>query len=76
MAAARAFGVVGVDATAGDRRQRRLQVAGLVERVGVDGGLDPHRSAGAQAGVDRRRRRAPVLVELEAGRARQHLLVQ
>ena len=72
VAAARALGVVGVDRPAGDRLERRLEEAGLVERVGVDRDLHAGLVGDAQAGVDRRRRRAPVLVQLEpagAGRA-------
>ena len=49
---------------------------GLVERVGVDRDLDARLVADAQAGVDRGRRRAPVLVQLEAAGAAAHLLVQ
>ena len=47
VAAAGALGVVRVDRAPGDRGQRRVDVAGLVERVGVDGHL--------HAGLRRRR---------------------
>ena len=40
--AAGAFGVVGVDRPAFEGGDRVLDVAGLVERVGVDGDLDVH----------------------------------
>ena len=76
VAAAGALGVVGVDRPAADGGQRRLQVAGLVEGVGVDRHLDAGRLGHGQAGVDRGGRRAPVLVQLEAGRAGPQLLPQ
>ena len=76
VAAAGALGVVGVDRPAGDRLERRLEEAGLVERVGVDRDLDAGLVGDAQAGVDRGRRRAPVLVQLEAARAGAQLLAQ
>lgn len=63
--AAGALGVVGVDGAARDGGEGGLDVPGLVERVGVDEALHVHLVAHAQAGVDRRRRRAPVLVQLE-----------
>ena len=65
VAAARALGVVRVDRPPGDGGERALHVAGLVERVGVDRHLHARRVGDAQAGVDRRRRRPPVLVQLE-----------
>ena len=42
-----------------------VDVAGLVERVGVDRHLHARRIGHAEAGIDRRGGRAPVLVELE-----------
>ena len=76
VAAAGALGVVRVDRPAGDGGQRRVDVAGLVERVGVDGDLHARLVGDGEAGVDRRRRRAPVLVQLEAGRPAAQLLPQ
>ena len=67
--AAGALGVVRVDRPAGDRREGVLDEAGLVERVGVDRDLHAGRVGHPQAGVDRRRRGAPVLVQLEAAGA-------
>ena len=47
----------------------------LVQRVGVDHHLHVHRVGDRQAAVDRRRRRAPVLVQLQrAGAGPHHLL--
>ncbi len=74
--AARALGVVGVDRPAGDRPQRVLDEAGLVQRVGVDRDLHARPPPTRQAGVDRGRRGAPVLVQLEPGRAGPQLLPQ
>ena len=56
VAAARALGVVRVDRPAGDGGERDLDVAGLVEGVGVDGGLhavssQTRRQASMAAGV-------------------------
>ncbi len=76
VAAAGALRVVGVDRAAADRRHRVLVEAGLVERVGVDLHLHVELVAGAQRGVDHRRHRAPVLVDLQADRARAALLQQ
>ena len=68
--AAGPLGVEGVDGAPGERRDGVLGAAGLVERVGVDGDLDVVLVRDPQAGVDRGRGGAPVLVELEADRAR------
>ena len=71
MAAAGALGVVGVDRRG--RRSPRASTAGSRPRSSVSVWIatcTPVSSADAQAGVDRRRRRAPVLVQLEAARAR------
>ena len=76
VAAAGALGVVGVDGPAGDGGQGVLHEAGLVEGVGVDGHLHPGLVAHPQAGVDGGRRRAPVLVQLEARGPAPELLPQ
>ena len=64
------LGVEGVDGAAADRRQRRLEVAGLVEAVGVQRDLEPELVRGPQRSVDRGRRGAPVLVHLVRRRRR------
>ena len=75
MAAARALGVEGVNRAALERRDGVLDEAGLVERVGVDHHLDVVVVGDGEAIVDRGRRRAPVLVQLErAGAGLDHLL--
>src|SRR5690606_30423717 len=74
--AAGALGVEHVDAAPGDGAQGVLHVAGLVEAVGVQRDLDAERLGGAQRGVDGARGGAPVLVDLEAAGAGQHLLLQ
>ena len=66
VAAAGALGVVRVDRPAGERGDRVVDEAGLVERVGVDRDLHVARLGDREAAVDRRRRGAPVLVQLEA----------
>ena len=76
VAAARALGVIGVDRASGDRRERGLDEARFVERVGVDRDLDVEFVGDAQRGIDRRRRRAPVFVQLESDRAGLDLLAQ
>ena len=65
---------IGVDGAALERGDRVLDEAGLVERVGVDGDLHVVRLGDAQAAVDGRRRRAPVLVQLEPDGAGDDLL--
>jgi len=65
VAAAGALGVVRVDRAALERRQRVLEEARLVERVGVDGHLHVELVGHGKAGADGVRRRAPVLVELD-----------
>ena len=46
---------------------------GFIERVGVDCHLHVHPVGDGKAGIDRRRRGAPVLVQLEAAGAGEHL---
>ena len=76
VAAARAFGVEGGDGAALERGDRVLDEARFVERVGVDRHLDVVALGDAQAVVDRRRRRAPVLVQLQAAGAGLDLLLE
>ena len=75
VAAAGALGVEGVDGAALERRDGVLDEAEFVERVGMDHHLDVVIVGDRQAAVDRRRRRAPVLVQLErTGAGLDHLL--
>ena len=76
MAAAGAFGVIGVNGAAGDGRDGVLDEAGFVDRVGVDRHLHIILVGHAQAGIDRGRRGAPILVQLQAAGAGAHLLGQ
>ena len=76
MAAAGAFGVIGVNRPARDRRDRVLDESGFVQRVGVNRDLDVELVGDGEALIDRGRRRAPVLVQLQAERAGAHLLAQ
>ena len=76
VAAARAFGVVGVDRAALERGDRVFDEARFVQRVGVDRDLHVVLVGDRQAVVDRRGRRAPVLVQLQADRAGLDLLVE
>mmetsp|Transcript_16672 Transcript_16672/g.67230 ORF Transcript_16672/g.67230 Transcript_16672/m.67230 type:complete len:869 (-) Transcript_16672:47-2653(-) len=70
VAAAGALRVVRVDGARLHRGDRVVDEARLVERVGVDRDGDVVPLGEREARVDRRRRRAPVLVELEPARAR------
>ena len=75
MAAAGAFGVEGVDGAALERRDGVLDEAGFVQRVGMDHHLHVVIVGDREAAVDRRRRGAPVLVQLQrAGAGVDHLL--
>ena len=76
VAAAGALGVEGVDGAALERRDRVLDEARFVERVGVDRDLHVVFVGDRQAAVDRGRRRAPVLVQLQADGAGLDLLAQ
>ena len=69
VAAAGALGVEGVDGAALERGDGVLDEAGFVQRVGVDHHLHVETIGHRQAVVDRRGRGAPVLVQLQAGRA-------
>ena len=74
VAAAGAFGVIHVDGAAADGGERILDEAGFVERVGVELDLKVEVVGDLQAGVDGRRHRAPVFVDLQAEAAGLHLL--
>ncbi|MNN63592.1 hypothetical protein D3C81_1789800 [compost metagenome] len=76
MAATSTLGVEGVDGTVADGRQGVFDAAGLIEGVGVDRHLDVHFLGHAQAAVDGRRGRAPVLVQFQAHGTRRDLLAQ
>ena len=76
VAAAGALGVIGVDRAAVDRRDRVLVEPRLVQRVGVDLHLHVELIARIERGLDDRRHRAPVLVDLEPDRPRPALLEQ
>src|SRR6185437_7286574 len=69
MAAAGALGVKRVDGAALERGDRVLHEAGLVQRVRVYHHLHVEPVRHRQAGVDGSGRGAPVLVQLQAGRA-------
>ena len=70
VSAAGPLDVIGVDGAAGDRRDGSLELGRLVQRVGVQAHRDVVRVGGAERRVDDLRIRAPVLVDLEADRAR------
>ncbi len=74
MAAAGALGVIHVDRAAADGSERVLHEAGFVERVGVKLDLKVEIVGDFQAGVDGRRHRAPVFVDLQPDAAGLHLL--
>ena len=74
VAAAGALGVEGMDGAALEGRDGVLDEARFVQRVGVDHDLNVVIVGDREAAIDRRRRRAPVLVELErAGAGLDHL---
>ncbi len=75
MPAAGTFGMERMDRAALERRDRVLDKAGLVQRVGMDHYLHVEPIRHRQAGVDRRRRRSPILMQLQTRRTRaQHFL--
>ena len=76
MAAAGAFGVIGVNRAAVDRRDRVLDESRFVEGVGMNRDLHVEFVGDREALIDRRGRRPPVLVQLQADRARANLLAQ
>src|SRR5216684_2864484 len=69
MAATGAFGVKGMDVAALERGDGVLNKAGFVERVAVDRDGDVELLGDAEAAIDRRRRRPPILVQFEAASA-------
>ncbi len=76
VAAARAFGVEGVDGAARDGLERVLDEAALVQRVGMDHHLHVHRVGHGQAAVDGAGRGPPVLVQFQRAGAGAHLFLQ
>ena len=76
VAAAGTLGVEGVNGPAAERPDRVFHEARLVERVGVDRDLYVQFVGHTQAAVDRGRRGAPVLVQLEPTGAGDHLFAQ
>ena len=72
--ATRALRVERVDRASGDRLDGRLDEAGLVQRIRVQGDLQPPLISGPQRGVQGGRSRAPVLVHLVTARPGQGLL--
>ena len=74
--AAGALGVIRVDRSSLERGDRIIHVAGFVQRVGVDRHLHVETVGLRQAAVDRGRRRAPILVQLQPDRSRANLLFQ
>ena len=76
VAAAGAFGVVGMDGAAGDGLNRLLDEAGLVQRVGVDEALHVVLVADAEARVDGGGGGAPVFVQLQADGAGDALFLE
>ena len=69
VAAAGALGVIHVDGAAADGGERILQEPAFVQRVGVQLHLEVELVGDRKTGVDHRRHRAPVLVDLEADAA-------
>src|SRR5258708_39690366 len=59
----------GVDVAALERGDRVLDEAGFIERVAVDRDGDVELFGDAEAAIDRRRRRSPILVQFEAAGA-------
>ena len=76
VATAGSLGMVGVDRSPADGANRVFDEPGLVDRVGMDRHLHVHFVGHAQTRVDRGRRAAPVLVQLEPDSARSNLLAQ
>ncbi|MNS96451.1 hypothetical protein D3C72_1307500 [compost metagenome] len=76
MAAARPFGVEGMDGAVTDGRQGVFDTAGFVEGVGVNRHLHVQLLGNGQAAVNCSGRRAPVLMQFQAYRTRVNLLAQ
>ena len=70
------LGMVGMNGAALERRYRVLDIAGLVQGIGVDGDLDVIVVGHGERAVDRGRRRAPVFVEFEPHGSGFELLTQ
>ena len=70
------FGVVGVDRSSLERSDRVLYKPGFVERIGVDRDLDVEPVGDCQTLINRRRRRSPVFMELQAESAGSDLFFQ
>ena len=76
MAAARAFGVKGMNGAIANCRQRIFNETGLIERIAVQRDLDVHLVGHGQRAVDSGRRGAPVFMDFQANCARADLLAQ
>ncbi|MNS58089.1 hypothetical protein D3C72_909950 [compost metagenome] len=76
MAAARPFGMEGVNGSPANRRQRIFDKAPFVQRVAVQRHLNVHLFGNLQRAVDRRGRRAPVFVDFQPDSARCNLFAQ
>ena len=76
MAAARAFGMKGVDHTLFHRRDRMLDKAAFIQRVGMDHHLHIHGVGDRQAIVDGGRGGAPVFMQLQRAGPAAHLFLQ
>src|SRR3954470_22664444 len=76
MTASSPFGVVGVDRPSSDGRNRVFNKSALVDGIGVNRNLDVVLVPDREAGIDRRRRRSPVLVQFQSTRACFDLMAQ
>ena len=76
MAAARPFGVIGVDGPALECGDGVFDAPSLIQGVRMDGHLHVHVVGDTEACVDDGRGRAPILVDLQSGRSRTNLLAQ
>ncbi len=76
MSAPRAFRVKSMNGAALERFDRGFDKARFVERIGMNCDLHVHLVGNRKTGIDGRRRRAPILVQLQSDRAVTHLLAQ
>ena len=76
VAAARPFGVIGVDGPALECGDGVFDASSLIQGVRMDGHLHVHVVGDTEACVDDGRGRAPILVDLQSGRSRTNLLAQ